>query len=170
MRLVVLLRLGEEHPNDVGKELDDFRRDHTAVLSVTWKVFMGVPPGAIEKVLTRCCSIGAPRTFWRFDVLVQCGFGAVGAGKTFALQVEYSHEKTEIDMKVYGNIGTAVPRAALSVGVSAVRTMCLEFPGLRWRASLRCPQHGQDMGISNTVRIVFFFFYTMDGWLHVLRV
>ena len=26
--LVVLLRLGEERPNDVGKQLDDFRRDH----------------------------------------------------------------------------------------------------------------------------------------------
>ena len=156
--LVVLLRLGEERPNDVGEELDDFRRDHTAVLSVTWKVFLGVPPGAIEKVLMRCCSIGALRTFWRFGVLVQGGFGAVGAGKTFALLVEYSHEKTEVDMKVYGNIGTAAPWAALSLGVSAVRTMCSEFPGLRWRAYLKCPQHEQDMQISYKASIVFGFF------------
>eukprot|EP00752_Nemacystus_decipiens_P001249 g1247.t2 len=148
--LVVLLRLGEERPKDVGKELDDFRHDHTAVLSATWKVFMGVPPGAIEKVLTRCCSIGALRTFWRFGVLVQGGFGAVGAGKTFALLVEYSREKTEIEMKVYGNIRSAAPWAALSLGISAVRTMCSDFPGLRWRASLKCPQHEQDMQISNT--------------------
>ncbi|CAN0535803.1 unnamed protein product, partial [Ectocarpus sp. 8 AP-2014] len=25
--------------------------------------------------------------------------------------------------------------------------MCSEFPGLRWRASLKCPQHEQDMPI-----------------------
>lgn len=67
---LVLLRLGKERPKGVGKELDDFRRNHTAVLSVTWKVFLGVPPGAIEKVLTRCCRIGALRTFWRFGVLI----------------------------------------------------------------------------------------------------
>ena len=149
--LVVLLRLGKKRPKGVGKELDDFRRSHTAVLSVTWKIFMGVPPGAIEKVLTRCCSIGALRTFWRFGVLIQGGFGAATAGKTFALLMEYSHDKTEIDMKVYGNIDTAAPWAALSLGLSAARMMCSEFPGLRWRASLECPQHEQEMQISHTV-------------------
>ena len=149
--LVVLLRLTEKRPADVGKELDDFRRDHKAVLSVTWKIFMGVPPGAIEKVLMRCCRMGALRTFWRFGVLVQGGLGGVAAGKTFAMLVEYSHEKAEIDMKVYGNIGTTAPWAALSVGISAVRVMCSDFPGLRWRASLKCPQHEQDMRISNKV-------------------
>lgn len=149
--LVALLRLGKKRPKGVGKELDDFRRDHTAVLSVTWKIFMGVPPGAIEKVLTRCCSIGALRTFWRLGVLIQGGFGAATAGKTFALLMEYSHDSTEIDVKVYGNIGTAAPWAALSLGLSAVRVMCSEFPGLRWCASLQCPQHEQEMQISNTV-------------------
>ena len=149
--LLVLLRLGEERPEDVGGELDEFRRDHIAVLSVTWKVFMGVPPGAIEKVLTRCCSIGSVQTFWRFGVLVQGGFGAVDAGKTFALLVEYSHNTSEIDMKVYGDIGTAAPWAALSLGLSAIRTMCLDFPGLRWRASLECPQHKREMQINSAV-------------------
>lgn len=149
--LLVLLRLGEKRPIDVGKELDDFRRGHTAVLSVTWKVFMGVPPGAIEKILTRCCSIGSLRTFWRFGVLVQGGIGSVNASKTFALLMEYSHNTNEIDMKVYGNIGTAAPWAALSFGLSAVRTICLDFPGLRWRASLQCPQHKRDMQISSAV-------------------
>eukprot|EP00752_Nemacystus_decipiens_P017045 g15262.t1 len=147
--LVVLLRLSEKRPVEVGEELDDFRRDHMAVLSVTWKIFLGVPPGAIEKVLMRCCSIGTLRTFWRFGVLVQGSFGATTtAGKTFALLVEYSHENTEIDMKVYGNIGTTAPWAALSVGISAVRAMCLEFPGLRWRAFLECPQHGREIQIT----------------------
>ncbi|CAM9664047.1 unnamed protein product [Ectocarpus sp. 4 AP-2014] len=148
--LVVLLRLGEERPASVGKELDKFRRDHEAIFSVTWKIFMGVPPGAVEKVLTRCCSTGELRTFWRFGVLVQGSMGGVTAGKTFAMLVEYSHEKGEIDMKVYGNIATTAPWAALSLGISAVRVMCSEFPGLRWRASLKCPEHEQDMHISNT--------------------
>ena len=153
--LLVLLRLGEECPEDVGKELDDFRRDHTAVLSVTWRVFMGVPPGAIEKVLTRCCRIGSLRTFWRFGALVQGSFGAVAAGKTFALLIEYSHKSNEIDMKVYGNIGTAAPWTALSHGASAIRTMCSDFPGLRWRAFLQCPQHEKrEMQISNKVSAV----------------
>lgn len=155
--LVVLLRLGKERPEGVGKELDDFRRDHRAVLSVTWKVFMGVPPGAIEKVLTRCCCIGVLRTFWRFGVLIQGGFGSVAAAKTFALLIEYSHDKTELDMKVYGDIGTAAPWAALSLGISVVRAMCFEFPGLRWRASLQCPQHDEDVQISKTVSFVLLF-------------
>ena len=154
--LVVLLRLGEERPKDVGKELDDFRRDNTAVLSVTWKIFLGVPPGAIEKVLTRCCSIGALRTFWRFGVLIQGGLGKVSAGKTFAFLIEYSHEKTTIDMQVYGDIGNAAPWTALSFGVSVVRSMCCEFPGLRWRAFLNCPQHDQHMPISKAVSLPLF--------------
>lgn len=149
---VVLVRLGKERPRGVGKELDDFRRDNTAVLCATWKIFLGVPPGAIEKVLTRCCSIGALRTFWRFGVLIQGGLGGVSAVKTFAMLIEYSHEKTEVDMKVYGDIGNAAPWAALSFGVSVVRAMCSEFPGLRWRASITCPQHDQNMPISKKVR------------------
>ena len=166
--LLVLLRLGEERPKDVGKELDDFRRDHTAVLSVTWKVFMGAPPGAIEKVLTRCCSIGSLRIFWRFGMLVQGGFGAVGAGKTFALLMEYSHDTNEIDMKVYGNIVTAAPWAALSFGLSALRAMCLDFPGLRWRASLQCPQHEKAMQISSEVSTGMpMFCAPIEGWSHV---
>ncbi|CAN0350489.1 unnamed protein product [Ectocarpus sp. 6 AP-2014] len=148
--LLVLLRLGKERPASVGKELDDFRRDHEAIISVTWKIFMGVPPGAVEKVLTRCCSTGELQTFWRFGVLVQGSMGGVTARKTFAMLVEYSHERSEINMKLYGNIATTAPWAALSLGISAVRVMCSEFPGLRWRASLKCPQHEQDMHISNT--------------------
>lgn len=155
--LVVLLRLGQERPKGVGKELDDFRRVHTAVvLNVTWKIFLGVPPGAIEKVLTQCCSIGALRTFWRFGVLIQGGLGKVSPGKTFAFLIEYSQETSEIDMKVYGDIGKAAPWAALSFGVSVVRTMCSDFPGLRWRASLSCPQHDQDMPISKAMSLPLF--------------
>ncbi|CAM9686810.1 unnamed protein product [Ectocarpus fasciculatus] len=143
--LVVLLRLDEERPEDVGKELDDFRRDHTAVLSVKWNVFLGMPPGAIEKMLTRCCRLGTLRTFWRFGVLVQGSLGGGIAGKTFALLIEYSNETGVIDMKVYGNISTAAPWAALSFGISVFQAMCSEFPGLRWRAFLKCPQHEKKL-------------------------
>lgn len=80
-------------------------------------------------------------------MLVQGCLGRRVAGKTFALLEEYSYERNEIDMKVYGNICTAAPWAALSLGISAIRTMCLECPGLRWRASLKCPQHQHDMPI-----------------------
>ena len=158
--LVVLLRLVKERPKDVGKELDDFRRDNTPVLSVTWKIFLGVPPGAIEKVLTKCCRVGALRTFWRFGVLIQGGLGKFSAGKTFALLIEYSHEKNAIDMQVYGDIDNAAPWTALSFGVSVVREMCCEFPGLRWRAFLSCPQHGQDMPISKAVSLKDFQFHS----------
>ncbi|CAM9463484.1 unnamed protein product [Scytosiphon promiscuus] len=147
--LVVLLRLGKERPSEVGKELDNFQREHAAVLSVTWKVFLGAPPGAIEKVLIRCCSIGTLRTFWRFGVLVVGSLGAVTLSKTFALLIEYSQETSEITMKIYGDMETAAPWTALSFGISALRSMCWEFPGLRWRASLRCPEHAQGMEISN---------------------
>ena len=150
--LVVLLRLGEERPPDVGRELDHFQDKHTPALSVTWENLMGVPPGAIEKLLVRCCGIGSLRIFWRFGVLIQGCLGGGIAGKTFALLVEYAHERNEIDMKVYGNIGNAAPWVALSLGISALRTTCLEFPGLPWRASLKCPQHHhQDMPIRKAV-------------------
>lgn len=155
-RLVVLLRLREERPPDVGKNLDDFRRDHIEVLNITWKFFMGAPPGAVEKVLMRCCGIGTPQKFWRFGVLIQDCMGEGVAAKTFALLVEYSHERKTIDMKVYGNISTVAPWAALSLGISAVRNMCLEFPGLGWRAFLTCPQHGRDMPVSKEVSLLLF--------------
>ncbi|CAM9355977.1 unnamed protein product [Ectocarpus sp. 12 AP-2014] len=51
-------------------------------------------------------------------------------------------------MMVYGNISTAAPLTALSFGISVFQAMCSEFPGLRWRASLKCPQHEHDMQIS----------------------
>lgn len=50
---VVLIRLKEERPEVVGKELNDFRRNEPAVLSACWDMFLDVSPGAIESVLTR---------------------------------------------------------------------------------------------------------------------
>ncbi|CAM9811033.1 unnamed protein product, partial [Ectocarpus sp. 8 AP-2014] len=71
--LVVLLRLKLDRPESVGEVIDTFCLEHTSALSASWKIFLGVPPGAIEKVLTRCCGLGGVRTFWRYGVLVHGG-------------------------------------------------------------------------------------------------
>ncbi|CAN0382345.1 unnamed protein product, partial [Laminaria digitata] len=104
------------------------------------------------KVLARCCRIGAVQTFWRFGVLVQ---GALSGGEgtgSFALVLEYSSQSNQLDMKVYGDICTVAPWAALAYAISTVKVMAMEFPGLRSRAFVACPQHGEDMLITSTFR------------------
>ena len=116
---------------------------------------LGVPPGAVENVLARCCRIGVPQTFWRFGVLVR-------GGREFALVVEYfpgsrdkilpdskdkvlpdSSDKV-LDIRVYGNVDSSTSWAVLSYALSAVRYMTLDFRGLPWRAWLDCPQPRHD--------------------------
>ncbi|CAN0508044.1 unnamed protein product, partial [Laminaria digitata] len=95
--LVVLLRLGTDRPESVGEDIDEFRSRHSAVLDVRWTFFCGVPPGVMEKILTRCCSIGTVQTFWRFGVLVKGTLnGSEGSG-SFALVLEYSCDNTQLD-------------------------------------------------------------------------
>ncbi|CAM9180685.1 unnamed protein product, partial [Laminaria digitata] len=149
--LVVLLRLGTGRPKVVGEDIDKFRLRHSAVLNVRWTFYLGVPPGAIEKVLTRCCSIGAVQTFWRFGVLIQGAMRGSEGGGSFALVMEYSSESNLLDVKVYGGICTAAPWAALAYAISTVRTMAMEYPGLRSRASIECPDHGQSIRVTGTV-------------------
>ncbi|CBJ27067.1 LRR-GTPase of the ROCO family, putative pseudogene [Ectocarpus siliculosus] len=124
--LVVLLRLEPDRPEIVGNTIDTFCSGHTPAFSVSWKIFLGVPPGAIEKVLTRCCGLGGVRTFWRYGVLVHGGLGVQDEHRTFALV-------------------TPVPWVALSFVMSSVSLMLLDFPGLSWKGSLKCPQHGDAM-------------------------
>ncbi|CAM9940111.1 unnamed protein product, partial [Laminaria digitata] len=98
----------------------------------------------------RCCRIGAVQTFWRFGVLVQ---GALSGGEgtgSFALMLEYSSQSNQLDMKVYGDICTVAPWAALAYAISTVKVMSMEFPGLRSRAFVECPEHGEDMLITST--------------------
>ncbi|CAM9393730.1 unnamed protein product, partial [Laminaria digitata] len=147
--LVVLLRLGEERPDTVGNAIDAFLLKHSAVLNVRWECFLGFPPGAIEKVLARCCRIGSVQTFWRFGVLVQGALsGSEGTG-SFALVLEYSSDPNQLDLKVYGDICTVAPWAALAYAISTVKVMAMDFPGLTTRAFVGCPEHGQDMVISS---------------------
>lgn len=150
---VVLLRLGRSRPKSVGNDIDEFRSRRSAVFVVRWRYFLGVPPGEIEKILARCCSIGGVQTFWRFGVLVRGAVsGSEGAGR-FALVLEYSPDSNQLDMKVYGDICTVAPWSALTYAISAVRTMEMEFPGLPSRAFLECPQHREDMLIPSMVRL-----------------
>ncbi|CAN0102649.1 unnamed protein product, partial [Scytosiphon promiscuus] len=147
--LVVLLRLEEARPDSVGKVIDEFCSDQTPEFTASWKVFLGAPPGAIEKVLTRCCSLGGVRTFWRSGVLVHGGFG--DRSEIFAVVVEYSSSDNELTAQVYGDISTPAPWTALSYVISTVGYMLLEFPGLRSVGSLECPQHGAPMLLADKV-------------------
>lgn len=149
--LVVLLSLKPGRPERVGEVVDTFSSKHTPALSASWKMFLGVPPGAIEKVLTRCCSLGGVRTFWRSGVLVHGGLGDQDESGLFAVVLQYSSSGNKLTAQVYGDISSPAPWVALSYVISAVRSMRLEFPGLRSRGSLECPQHGDAMPLADTV-------------------
>ncbi|CAM9338887.1 unnamed protein product [Ectocarpus fasciculatus] len=149
--LVVLLRLKHDRPELVGKVIDTFCSDQTPVFSANWKIFLGVPAGAIEKVLTRCCSLGGVQTFWRSGVLVHGGLGEQDGSGIFAAVLEYSPSDNELTAQIFGDIGTPAPWVALSYVVSAISLMLLDFPGLRSRGSLKCPQHGDAMPLANMV-------------------
>ncbi|CAM9320287.1 unnamed protein product [Scytosiphon promiscuus] len=149
--LVVLLRLMPERPERVGKVIDAFCSENTPAFSASWKVFLGVPAGAIEKVLTRCCSLGSVRTFWRCGVLVHGNLGGRDGSGLFALAIEYASSDNELIAQVYGDRRHPAPWAALSYAVSAVRYMLLEYSGLRSKGSLMCPQHGDAMLFSTKV-------------------
>ncbi|CBJ26199.1 LRR-GTPase of the ROCO family [Ectocarpus siliculosus] len=147
--LVVLLRLNPDRPERVGKVIDTFCLDQTPAFSTSWKIFLGVPAGAIEKVLTRCCSLGGVQTFWRSGVLVHGGLGDEDGHEIFAVVLEYSSSDNELTAQIFGDISTPAPWVALSYVISAVRLMLLDFPGLRSRGSLKCPQHGDAMLLVN---------------------
>ncbi|CAM9168233.1 unnamed protein product [Hapterophycus canaliculatus] len=149
--LVVLLRLNPERPVHVGKVIDKFCSENTPTFSTKWNIFLGVPAGVIEKVLTRCCSLGSVRTFWRSGVLVHGNLGDVDGSGLFAMVLEYSSSGNELAVQVYGDIGTPAPWAVLSYAISAVRSMLEEFPGLRSRGSLECPEHGESMLLADEV-------------------
>ncbi|CBJ26200.1 LRR-GTPase of the ROCO family [Ectocarpus siliculosus] len=149
--LVVLLRLEHDRPELVGKVIDTFCLDQTPALRASWKIFLGVPAGAIEKVLTRCCSLGGVQTFWRSGVLVHGGVGEQDRSGIFAVVLEYSPSDNELTAQIFGDISTPAPWVALSYVVSAVSLMLLDFPGLRSRGSLKCPQHGDAMPLANMV-------------------
>ncbi|CAN0434790.1 unnamed protein product, partial [Discosporangium mesarthrocarpum] len=103
----------------------------------------------------QCCKIGTPDPFWRFGVLVR---GKLGGGDLkeegirwdFSLQLEYSHETSELLIKVGGDTRVGTPWAVLSYAVSSVLSMMIRYPGLGWEAYLECTdQPGRRMKISS---------------------
>ncbi|CAM9490436.1 unnamed protein product [Ectocarpus sp. 12 AP-2014] len=133
--LVVLLRLKLDRPERVGKVIDTFCLDQTPAFNANWTDFLGVPPGAIEKVLTRCCSLGGVQIFWRYGVLVHGGLGDQDGHGMFAAVLEYSSADNVLTAQIFGDISFSAAWVALSYVMSAVSLMLLEFPGLRWRGS-----------------------------------
>ncbi|CAB1113826.1 unnamed protein product [Ectocarpus sp. CCAP 1310/34] len=109
------------------------------------------PPGATEKVLTRCCSLGGVQLFWQYGVLVHGGLGDFEGREIFATVLEYSSTDNELSARIFGDISTPAPWTALSYVMSAVILMLVDFPGLRWEGSLKCPQHGNAMLLANQV-------------------
>ncbi|CAM9910467.1 unnamed protein product, partial [Ectocarpus sp. 12 AP-2014] len=149
--LVVLLGLEPGRPLRVGNVIDTFCFEHTPAFSARWSFILGAPPGAIEKVLTRCCSLGSVQTFWRHGVLVDGGVGDQDGNGAFAVVLEYSSAHGELTAKIFGDIITPAPWVALSYVMSAVSLVLLDFPGQRWRGSLKCPQHGEAMVLETKV-------------------
>ena len=152
--LVVLLRLEPERPEDVGKEMDTYRSLNTPVFTASWKFFLGVPAGAMEKMLTRCCSLGSVRTFWRFGLLVRGGFGG-GDGGVFTLVLEFSSSRNELTAQVYGDTSAPAPWTALSYVISVVSSMLADFPGMRSKGALECPEHDLPMAFATEVSLFF---------------
>ncbi|CAM9185854.1 unnamed protein product [Ectocarpus sp. 13 AM-2016] len=149
--LVVLLRLEPHRPASVGEVIDTFCSKHIPAFSANWEIFLGVPPGAIEKVLTRSCGLGDVQTFWRYGVLVHGGLGDLDGRGIFAVVMEYSSTNNELTAQIFGDISTPAPWVALSYVTSAVSLMLVDFPGLHWKGCLKCPQHGNEMPFATMV-------------------
>lgn len=150
--LVVLLRLAQDRPRRVGKEIDKFCEEHTLTFSARWNFFLGVPPGAIEETLTRCCRIGDVQTFWRSGVLVRGGIGNRDRSGVFSVIMEYSSSDRELTARVYGSISSSTSWSALTYIISAVRFMQRKSPGLLSEGSVACPEHDDhEMLVSKNV-------------------
>lgn len=146
-KLVVMQRLPCWHPKDVENTLYRFRKDNHPTLEGSWRLFRGVPPGVIENVLTRCCSLGDTHTFWRLGVLVK-----VHLDGNFALVLEFI-DNEKLNIEVYGSPESVGPWMVLSFAMSVTLSKMIEFPGLKHEAKLRCPNDsGENLWISDQVR------------------
>ena len=149
--LVVPLRLPEARPLYVGQHLANFRDDHSQrSLTMHWKLLHGVPPGGIERVVSRCSHVGAASLFWRFGVLVRVESAAeekqegVGGVEQSWFMLEYDRYEQELVIAVWGDLTKAAAWATLSYVSAVVRDMTLQYPGLRWEAFLGCPDHPSE--------------------------
>ncbi|CAM9295389.1 unnamed protein product [Ectocarpus fasciculatus] len=143
--VVILLRLPTERPEPVGVKIDDFRLEKTkegrnGQIKVVCTFPGGVPPGFIERLLTKCCHLGACDPFWRFGVLIE-------SGELFSAILEY-RESDEIHgrltLDVFGDCTTAGPWGGMSACLSVVIQLLSEFPGMTAAAGMECQQHFSD--------------------------
>ncbi|CAN0216634.1 unnamed protein product, partial [Scytosiphon promiscuus] len=147
--LVVLLRLPKERPEHVGTKIDDFRREQTdwgrnGRIKVVCTFRGGVPPGFIERLLTKCCYLGTCNPFWRFGVWID-------AGELFSASLEYRENEDllgTLTMEVFGDCTTAGPWGGMSACLSVVVQLLSEFPGMSEAAEMECQQH-----LSDTIQI-----------------
>lgn len=140
--LVVLLRLDEDRPDDVGDILDDFRATNDGRIVASCTLLQGAPPGFIERLLSTCCRLGSCNHFWRYGVLIQ--------SRSFSVILEYAEDDDTLvgtfSVEAFGDSGTAGPWLALSGCLSVLSKMLSEFPGMDVEATLECPYHSGDSG------------------------
>lgn len=158
--LVVLLRLPETRPLYVGQHIANFNEGHgQKSLTMHWKMPYGVPPGGIERIVSRCSSLGKTSKFWRFGALVRVGAtrkegekGDDGVERSWFL-LEYDSYGQELVVSVWGDLKKAAAWAILSYISAVVREMTQQYPGLRWEAFVGCPDHpGEAMYIAEVRR------------------
>ena len=157
--LIVPLRLPDARPPYIGQQLANFSEEHSQKsLTMHWKLPHGVPPGGIERVVSRCSHVGAASLFWRFGVLVRVGATAEekqegdSAVERSWLMLEYDQHGRELVIAVWGDLQKAAAWATLSYVSAVVRDMTLQYPGLRWEAFLGCPDHPSEVMCISEVR------------------
>lgn len=146
--VVILLRLPTKRPEPVGVKIDDFRLEKTTggrngQIRAVCSFPGGVPPGFIERLLTKCCHLGACDPFWRFGVLI-------GSGELFSAILEYRESDElvgKLTLEVFGDCTTAGPWGGMSACLSVVVQLLSGFPGMTAGAEVECQQHLSDNGI-----------------------
>eukprot|EP00752_Nemacystus_decipiens_P018192 g16322.t1 len=97
--------------------------------------------------LVKLGDIGDPRITLEDDADI----ASWGESGIFAVVLEFSTSRNELTAQVYGDTSDPAPWTALSYVISAVSSMLAEFPGLRSKGSLECPEHGDPMILASKV-------------------
>lgn len=135
--LVVLLRLPKDRPRRVGIKIQEFLENKTeeedGQIKAACTFYGGVPPGFIERLLTRCCHLGTCDPFWRFGVLIQSE-----PEELFSVILQYNETESvgKLILEAFGDCTTPEPWAAMSACLSVVVQMLSEFPGMNAAAEM----------------------------------
>lgn len=140
--LAILLKLPKDSPTSAQEGLREFKGSRYPSMRLSWKMPVGVPPGAIENLMVRCCHLGTTSAFRRYGVLVEGDVHDDDPGGEFAMLLEYSLEAGELEVEIYGNVTSVGPWTALAHAMYSTLSVINNFPGLPWKASMLCPSHG----------------------------